>query len=77
MPILSAKFLLLSNSQNFREILNSELIIPHKVKSKEIKSLVVQIPQINIPSTVRLLCFLDSMSQLLLPLTLWAVTLET
>ena len=76
MPILSAKFLLLSNSQNFREILNSELIIPHKVKSKEIKSL-VQIPQINIPSTVRLLCFLDSMSQLLLPLTLWAVTLET
>ena len=77
MPVLSAKFLLLSNSQNFRETLNSELIIPHKVKSKEIKSLVVQIPQINIPSTVCLLCFLDSISQLLLPLTLWAVTLET
>ena len=77
MPNLSTKLLLLSNSQNFRETLNSEHIIPHKLKSKEIKLPVVQIPQINIASTVCLLCFLDSICQSLLPVTLWSVTLET
>lgn len=77
MPNLCANLLFPpSNSQNLRENLNSELTMPHKLKAKEIEVPVFQIPQINIP-TFCCLFFLGSIFQLLLPLTLWSLTLET